>query len=88
LILVEEGVTLPAGPSFNVPWDDNLNDEEVLPAEWSFPEPLAVLDDARFQRFDPLRRRDLLSDLLYRTTFGNLLDRVDSILNFAEGQTP
>ena len=89
LILVEEReVTLPAGPFFNVPWDDNLNDEEVLPAEWSFPEPLAVLDDARFQRFDPLRRRDLLSDLLYRTTFGNLLDRVDSILNFAEGQTP
>jgi hypothetical protein len=81
-------VSLPAGPFRDVPWDDNLNDEDVLPAEWSFPEPLAVLEDARFQRFDPLRRRDLLSDLLYRATFGDLLDRVDRILDFAEAKQP
>jgi len=72
-------VSLPAGPFNDVPWDDDLADEDVLPREWALREPLAVLFDARFQRFDPLQRRDLLSETLYRTTFGNLLDWVDTI---------
>jgi hypothetical protein len=77
-------VLLPAGPFKDVPWDDDLTDEAVLPAEWSLREPLAVLYDAQFQQFDPFRRRDLLADSVYRTTFGDLLDRVDNIVTSAE----
>ena len=72
-------VELPAEPFSDVPWDDDVADEDVLPVEWSR-EPLAVLHDTQFQRFDPLRRRDLLSDSIYRATFGDLLDRVDDIM--------
>jgi Mrp family chromosome partitioning ATPase len=80
-LLVEEGeVTLPAGPFKDVPWDDDLPDEDVLPTASSFREPLAVLHDARFHRFDPLRRHDLLSENIYRATFSDILDRVDDAL--------
>jgi MinD-like ATPase involved in chromosome partitioning or flagellar assembly len=78
-------VELPAGPFSDVPWNDDLPDEDVLPPSNALPEPIAVLYDAQFQRFDPLRRRDLLSDSVYRTTFGDLLNRVDEILKSAEG---
>jgi MinD-like ATPase involved in chromosome partitioning or flagellar assembly len=77
-------VELPAGPFSKVPWDDDLPDEDVLPPSYALPEALAVLYDAQFQRFDPLRRRDLLSDSVYRTTFGDLLNRFDEILKSAE----
>lgn len=77
-------VQLPAGPFNNVPWDDDLADEVVLPPSYPLPEPLAVLYDAQFQRFDPLRRRDLVSDSVYQATFGDLLNRIDEILKFAE----
>jgi hypothetical protein len=74
-------VSLPAEPFGDVPWQDDLPDEDVLPAEWSLPPPLSVLYDAQFQRFEPLRRRDLLSESIYQVTFGELLDRVDTILD-------
>lgn len=77
-------VELPAGPFNDVPWDDDRPDEDVLPTEWSFREPIAVLYDAQFQRFDPLRRRDLLSDSVYRTTFGDLLNCIDEIMKPVE----
>lgn len=73
-------VPLPAGPFKDVPWDDDLPDEEVLPMEGAIREPLTVLDDPRFQRFDPLRRRDLLSEAVYQATFASLLQHVDGIL--------
>lgn len=66
----------PLGFSDDVQWDDELPDEIVLPVEWMLPDPVAVLYDAAFQRFDPLNRRDLLSKSVYRTTFGELLDRI------------
>lgn len=84
-LLIDEGeVALPAGPFKNVPWDDDLPDEEVLPASYSLREPLAVLHDTQFHGFDPLRRRDLLSENVYRVTFGDILDRVDAALNLAK----
>ncbi len=64
----------------DVSWNDELPDEEVLPADWPLPDPIAVLDDARFQRFDPLKRRDVLSEAVFRTAFGQLLDVVDHII--------
>ena len=70
-------VPLPAGPSFkDVPWSDDISDEELF-AEWSIIEPVAVLDDARFQRFDPMRRRDLLSESVYLAAFQQLIERVE-----------
>ncbi|ATB29800.1 KGGVGR-motif variant AAA ATPase [Melittangium boletus] len=61
----------------DVPWNEQVPDEEVLPPEWSLLEPIAVLRDDRFERFDPLRRRDLLSEEVYRSTFGAILERVE-----------
>ncbi|HEX8436558.1 hypothetical protein, partial [Archangium sp.] len=76
---------LPAGTFSDIPWDDTVPDEEVLPEDRGSREPLAVLDDTRFQRFDPHRRRDLLSESVYRTVYGELIDRIESAL-FAEAQ--
>jgi len=77
-------VPLPAGPFKDVPWDDDLSDEAVLPVEWALREPLAVMHNEQFYRFDPHRRRDLLADGVYRTTFSDLLDQIDSMLKSAE----
>lgn len=77
-------VSLPAGPFSEVPWDDDVADEDVLPMTESLRDPVAVLYDGRFQHFDPLRRRDQVSETIYRTTFGDLLDRVDEVLKLAE----
>jgi hypothetical protein len=80
-------VPLPAGASFkDVPWDDDISDEELFDDDWSIREPIAVLDDARFQRFDPLRRRDLVSEEVYRAAFRELLERIEAFLSPAEGE--
>ncbi|ADO75861.1 ParA family protein [Stigmatella aurantiaca] len=68
----------PAGPFHDVPWDEDVPDEEVLPEEWGPRNPLAVLDDARFQRFNPHLRRDLLSEAVYQTAYGALLNRIEN----------
>ncbi|PTL76981.1 KGGVGR-motif variant AAA ATPase [Vitiosangium sp. GDMCC 1.1324] len=69
-------VPLPDGFS-DVPWDEQIEDKDVLPDEWSLKQPIPVLRDDRFDRFDPLQRRDLLTETLYRSTFGALVDRVE-----------
>ncbi|XXF77158.1 AAA family ATPase [Myxococcaceae bacterium GXIMD 01537] len=81
-------VPLPAGPFSKVLWDDDLPDEEVLPADKGPREPLAVLDDSRFQRFDPQRRRDLLSEAIYGAAYGALIDRIERALRAEEQATP
>lgn len=79
-------VPLPAGPFNQVPWDDELPDEQVLPDEWSIREPLAVLNDTRFQLFQPYERRDLLENEIYQTTFGMLIKSIEDALQVkAEG---
>lgn len=79
-------VPLPAGSFSDVPWDDEeRTDHEILSDdEASARSVLAILDDQRFQRFDPFRRRDLLSESLYRTTFGTLIDHVRAIVRVEE----
>lgn len=57
-------------------WNDHLPDTEVLPDEWSLSVPVAVLNNPLFHAFDPGRRRDLLEEEVYRTTFGELMDRI------------
>jgi hypothetical protein len=81
-------VPLPAGPSFkDVPWSDDISDEELFASDWSIREPVAVLDDARFQRFDPMRRRDLLSESVYLAAFQQLIERVESSFGVDEEAT-
>jgi len=59
-------------------WDDAIPDEQVLPdEEWVPRSPIAIAYDPQFQRFDPFERRDLLTDRVYRATFGDLLERID-----------
>lgn len=81
-------VPLPAGESFkDIPWSDDISDEELFADDWSIREPVAVLDDVRFQRFDPMRRRDLLSESVYLATFQQLIERVESSLEVDEEAT-
>ena len=74
----DQRVPLPAGPFNNVPWND---EEDLDLIDEIAPQPtLVVLDDDRFRLFDPLRRTDLLSSTIYQTSFGALIDRVESVL--------
>jgi len=69
---------LPAERFHDPEWDEGQPDEAVLPQESSLHQPIAVLDDDRYQRFDPLARRDLVAKELYQSTFGALLERVET----------
>lgn len=69
----------PAAGSFsNVPWDDEQNDEDVLPKELRvFREPVAILNNEQFMQFDPRQKRNLLSAEVYRSSYSMFLDRVN-----------
>jgi MinD-like ATPase involved in chromosome partitioning or flagellar assembly len=84
LLAAPTEVPVPGGSLKDVPWDDEQPDEAVLPAAPAFQSPLAVLLDSRYQGFDPLRKADLLSEAVYRTTFGSLIDHVSEIVAAAE----
>ncbi len=74
-------VPLPAEPFGNVPWDDNARDEDLSLDEHTKPrDPIAIIDDERFRLFQPMRRRDLLSREVYRSSFGALIDRINEAL--------
>jgi hypothetical protein len=79
-------VPMPEG-FHDIPWNEQVPDEDVLPPEWSLLEPIAVLRDDRFERFDPFRRRDLLAEEVYRSTFGALLDRIEGAV-FPKDEVP
>jgi hypothetical protein len=76
-------VRLPAAPFRDVPWenDDNISDEELdLDIIDGLREPVFILDDDRFRLFDPSRRHDLLSEHVYKSAFGSLLDRMSEVV--------
>lgn len=74
-------VALPISPGSAKPeWQDNLSDEEVLPLDWPILRPLEILHDGRYLGFDPLTRRDLSEEALYRTTFGSLVKFIDAAI--------
>lgn len=75
-------VSLPAEPFGDVPWNDDVQDEELHLDEPIGPRPtIAVLDDERFRLFDPTRRRDLLLSDVYRSSFGQFLDRIAEVFS-------
>lgn len=78
--VVPSEVPIPEG-FHNIPWNEQVTDEHVLPTERSLLEPIAVLRDDRFERFDPFRRRDLLAEEIYRSTFGALLNRIEGAVS-------
>ncbi|WP_147441946.1 KGGVGR-motif variant AAA ATPase [Corallococcus exercitus] len=69
----------------DVPWNDQVPDEDVLPPDWSLLKPIAILRDDRFERFNPFRRRDLLAEEVYRSTFGSILERIEGAV-FPKGK--
>ncbi len=73
----------------DIPWDDDLPDSLVLPNDDILPNgTLAVMNDSRYQNFDPLARGDLLTEKIYQTTFGDILSAVHAIIpNISEGYT-
>ena len=72
-----EEVHVPAGAFDKVPWDDSVTDDEALPQDWSNREPIVVLQNEQYLRFDPLRRRDLITERVYGTIFGDLLRQIE-----------
>jgi len=76
-----EAVQLPDGPFNAVPWDDSITDEEALPPDWTSREPIVILQNDQYLRFDPLRRPDLTTETIYLATFGDLLRRIEIAMN-------
>jgi hypothetical protein len=75
---VAQAVQLPASPFKDVPWDDSVPDDVLgLQDDFRPREPIAILDDEKFRLFDPSRRRDLLSEQVYQSSFGTLLARMN-----------
>jgi len=71
------GVPLPAEPFRDVPWDDDVKDEELTLDETLSPRgAVAILEDDRFRLFQPSARRDLLSEQVYQSSYGGFLDRM------------
>lgn len=78
-------VPLPAGAFSDVPWNDEISDNEVLlEDEWSARDPLVITNDPNFSQFDPCRRPDLLSRKVYESSFGDFLDHINASI-FAGG---
>jgi len=74
-------VPLPAEPFGDVPWNDEVGDEELQLDEPVGPRAtLAILDDERFRVFNPRMRRDLLSSAVYRSSYGELIDRIAELV--------
>jgi hypothetical protein len=78
-------VPLPEGFS-DVSWDESITDAELgLTEAFSTTEILSVMYDSLFAGFDPLRKRDQLSETAYRNAFGSLIAYVDDALAISEG---
>jgi hypothetical protein len=78
-------VPLPDGFS-DVSWDESVTDLELgLTEAFSAAEILSVRYDGLFVGFDPLRKRDQLSEAAYRNAFGDLIFYVDEALAIWEG---
>jgi hypothetical protein len=77
----EKSVPLPAEPFSDVPWDDEVPDEDldIAPIDWPT-EPIAILEDDRFRHVGQLRWRDLLVEEVFRSAYGTFLKRIDEIM--------
>lgn len=65
---------------FALDWADDVADDEINDDMIDAAEVLRVLNDPRFEGFDPLSRNELLTPELYEGTFGSLLGFIDTLL--------
>lgn len=78
-------VPLPDGFS-DVSWDESVSDAELgLTEGASTTEILSVAYDTIFVNFDPLRKRDQISESAYQNAFGKLIAYVDEALAIKQG---
>ena len=71
-------VRLPAEPFHDVPWDEDVRDEDLdLDDGSDMRDALAIFEDDRYRLFHPGVKHDLLSEAIYRSSFGMFLDRID-----------
>lgn len=61
---------------FDLTWQDTTDTPEVDLLEGQV---LHVLEDTRYRRFDPVADRKMLDSRSYSSTFGSLLDYIDSV---------
>lgn len=80
-------VMLPARPFHDVPWDDDVSDEDLVVEEGPIPrEPVPIFEDDRFRLFQPMKRHDLLSEPVYRFSYGEFLARIDQAFPGRDGE--
>jgi len=79
--------TVPLPDGFNdVLWDESVSDADLgLTEGASMTEILSVAYDPLFANFDPLRKRDQISQLAYQNAFGGLIAYIDEALATTEG---
>lgn len=76
VVAIPENLT---AKDFDLDWKDDVS-IDVGGDEFEAPPVLHVLEDNRFRRFDPVADRNILDSPLYASSFGALLDYVDSIV--------
>ncbi|MFJ3469654.1 KGGVGR-motif variant AAA ATPase [Pseudomonas sp. NPDC090201] len=62
-------------------WDDEISDDEVLPAEEVLHlSSIAIVDDSRYKSFNPLQKRDLIENSIYSSSYHEIIDKISSSL--------
>ncbi|HJU16327.1 MAG TPA: AAA family ATPase [Stellaceae bacterium] len=85
----QTSVPLPAEPFRDVPWDEDVKDEELtLDDTLNARETIAILEDDRFRLFQPSTRRELLSEPVYQSSFGVFLNRVSEAFEAITESSP
>ncbi|QOY95301.1 ParA family protein [Massilia sp. UMI-21] len=79
-LATQKSVPLPAGPFNDVPWDDEISDEEVSNSIDNEVDTICVLEDEKFRLFDPLSKHDLLTRPAYAEAYAMLLRRIDATI--------
>lgn len=72
---------------FDVRWDENANDETDFKS-FEPPPIIHISDDSRYRDFNPLRDNTLLDSATYATTFVNLLEYTDAIIDHKASEAP
>ena len=72
---------------FDVRWDENANDETDFKS-FEPPPIIHISDNSRYRDFNPLRDNTLLNSATYATTFVNLLEYTDAIIDHKASEAP
>jgi hypothetical protein len=69
--------------TFELDWNDDASVESILDdgIGEGIERCIAILDDSRFQLFDPVSDRDCLDELVYSAIFGEFIDNATELVN-------